>query len=97
MESCGLLMNSASITIELFGVPRARAGCSEIQVVATTVREAIEKAIQQCAGLNAVINLDFQRQPQSLLSLDGRTFITDLDQPLKPGDRLLLLSADAGG
>jgi hypothetical protein len=32
-----------------------------------------------------------------LLSLDGERFVTDLAEPLPPGARLLLLSADAGG
>ena len=30
-------------------------------------------------------------------SLDGQQFVTDLRLPVKPGTRLLLLSADAGG
>jgi hypothetical protein len=35
--------------------------------------------------------------PHYLLSVNGATFVEDLARPLQPGDRLLLLSADAGG
>jgi hypothetical protein len=34
---------------------------------------------------------------QCALSLDGERFLTDPAERLRPGDRLLLLSADAGG
>jgi hypothetical protein len=35
--------------------------------------------------------------PHYALSLNGQRFLRDLDYLLVPGDRLLLLSADAGG
>jgi len=34
---------------------------------------------------------------QYLLSLDGHAFLTDPAYQLRPGDHVLLLSADAGG
>jgi hypothetical protein len=40
---------------------------------------------------------DGRLSPHYLLSINGEQFVTDLQQKLRPGDRLLLLSADAGG
>jgi hypothetical protein len=40
---------------------------------------------------------DGRLAPVYLLSLNGERFLTDLDERLPAGARLLLLSADAGG
>ncbi len=90
-------MSFPTITIELFGMPRARAGVRELVVPATTVGEALAELIAKCPQLSDVVNADGGLAPQYLLSLDGKRFVSDVSQPLRPGDRLLLLSADAGG
>jgi molybdopterin converting factor small subunit len=86
-----------AITVEFFGTPRQRAGRSEIIVTAGTMAEvlaAIEKACPMLAGL-----LDHQGHVAThyLLSLNGDRFVSDLKHTVKAGDRLLVLSADAGG
>lgn len=90
-------MSRPTITIELFGVPRARAGVRELRAPAETVSEALVEAIKQCPNLADVLRTDGSVAPQFLVSLDGRRFVTDVSQRLQDGDRLLLLSADAGG
>lgn len=90
-------MNQPTITIELFGMPRARAGTKEISVSAVTAGEALVEVIKVCPQLADVFRADGSFSPQYLLSLDGQQFISELSQPLRSGDRLLLLSADAGG
>lgn len=90
-------MSLPTITIELFGMPRARAGVRELVIAATTLGEALAEVIAKCPQLSDVVNADGELAPQYLLSLDGKRFVTDVSQPLRPGDRLLLLSADAGG
>ena len=90
-------MNRPFITIELFGMPRARAGVKEVAVSASNAREALAEIIQQCPKLADVFQIDGSLSPHYLLSLDGQQFISELSQPLRSGDRLLLLSADAGG
>lgn len=90
-------MSRPTITIELFGIPRARAGVRELAVSATTTGEALAELITKCPTLSDVVNADGGLSPQYLLSLDGKRFVSDVSQPLRPGDRLLLLSADAGG
>ena len=90
-------MSLPTITIELFGVPRARAGVRELVVSAATVGAALDEAITQCPPLADVFKSDGSLLPQYLLSLDGQRFVADRSQALQSGDRLLLLSADAGG
>jgi molybdopterin converting factor small subunit len=90
-------MPKPSITIELFGIPRARAGRAEFTVPAATAAEALAALAEACPGLEGLCRADGQLAPQYLLSLDGNRFLPDLAQPLKPGNRLLLLSADPGG
>jgi molybdopterin converting factor small subunit len=90
-------MSLPTITIELFGMPRAKAGVRELVVSAGTIGEALAKVIEKCPALADVVNADGKLTPQYLLSLDGKRFVSDVLQPLQPGDRLLLLSSDAGG
>jgi molybdopterin converting factor small subunit len=90
-------MSLPSVTIELFGVPRARAGRKDLIVSAATAGEALIAAIKECPGLAEVCRSDRSLAPQYLLSLDGKRFVTDLSELLSSGDRLLIFSADAGG
>ena len=75
------------VTVEFYGVPRQRAGRAELAVAARTVGEMLEAVERACPRLAG----------HYLLSIDGRQFTSDLEQELQPGDRVLLLSADAGG
>jgi molybdopterin converting factor small subunit len=90
-------MSLPTITIELFGIPRARAGRKKLVVSAATAGEALAAAVEDCPGLAEICRADGRLAPQYLLSLDGKRFVTDLSETLKAGDRLLLFSADAGG
>jgi molybdopterin converting factor small subunit len=85
------------VTIEFFGVPRQRAGRTELTVTARTVGELLEAIEQACPGLAGLRRPDGRLAAHYLLSIDGRRFVTDVGQALRPGDRVLLLSADAGG
>ncbi len=90
-------MTAPSVTIEFFGIPRARAGRSELVVSAATAGAALAAAAGECPGLAGLFRPDGRLSPHYLLSLDGQRFVTDLAEVLKAGDRLLLLSADVGG
>ncbi len=85
------------VTVEFFGVPRARAGRSELVVEACTVAEALAAVERACPGLAGLVRADGRPAPHYLLSLGGRRFVADVGERLGAGDRLLLLSADAGG
>jgi molybdopterin converting factor small subunit len=86
-----------TVTVELFGVPRARAGRAEVTVSAATVGEALRQVALVCPKLADVIGADGRLAAHYLLSRDGERFVSGPDEPLRSGERLLLLSADAGG
>lgn len=88
---------SPIIVVELFGLPRLWAGCAEVAVPAATVAHALAALELHCPRLQGLRQADGSLAPQFLLSLNGTLFVRDVQQPLQAGDRLLLLSADAGG
>lgn len=85
------------ITVEFYGMPRARAGQTEIQVSATTIGEALAAIVKACPALKDLRQMDGSLAPQYLLSVDGEPFVVNATRTLQAGDRLLLLSADMGG
>lgn len=85
-----------SITVELYGMPRHRAGVAELTVTARTVGELLEAVVRDCPGLASLVE-GGRLAPQYLLSISGQRFVSDLGQVLQAGDRVLLLSADVGG
>jgi molybdopterin converting factor small subunit len=88
---------AGSVTVEFFGIPRQRAGRAEMAAPAGTVAAVLADVRRACPGLAHLVQADGRLAPHYLLSLDGRRFVTDLQEVLRPGDRLLVLSADAGG
>jgi molybdopterin converting factor small subunit len=87
----------ALVTVEFFGIPRRQAGRAELAVPAGPVSDLLEVIERCCPGLQGLRQADGRLSPHYLLSIDGQEFVTDLRRELRPGDRLLLLSADAGG
>jgi sulfur-carrier protein len=84
------------VTVEFFGVPRLRAGRAELAVEARTVAAALAAVERACPRLEGLVRAG-RLAPHYLLSVNGERFVTGLEEPLRPGTRLLLLSADAGG
>jgi hypothetical protein len=85
------------VTIELFGIPRQRAGLEQITVQASTLADAVCQLEVSCPRLAGMIQANGTLSPQYLLSLNGVRFVGDLRMKLPVKARLLLLSADAGG
>jgi hypothetical protein len=52
---------------------------------------------RQCPALAGSVLDGGWLLPAYRLSLGGHSFVTDPATPLKPGDSLILLAADAGG
>jgi sulfur-carrier protein len=88
---------SAEVVVEFFGVPRLRAGRAELRVPPGTVAEVLAAVERACPGLAGLRRSDGAAAPHYLLSLDGQAFLADPGRALHAGDRVLLLSADAGG
>lgn len=86
----------SEIVIEFYGIPRQRAGCADLAVRANTVGDALAAVLKACPGLHDVFS-DGKLAPHYRLSVDGQRFVTDMDERLQSGSRLLLMSADAGG
>lgn len=84
------------IVVELFGVPRLRAGVGRVEVEASDVGEAVAGLVRACPAL-ASIERDGALHPAYRLSLNGDRFVEDGATPLADGDALLLIAADAGG
>jgi molybdopterin converting factor small subunit len=85
------------ITIELFGVPRLRAGTEAVSVEARSLGEALAALGEACPALASALLHDGKLSPHFLVALNGRQFTADPGTALSPGDVLVLLSADAGG
>jgi molybdopterin converting factor small subunit len=92
-----MIGSSAPITVEFFGIPRHRAGCAEGVVHGGTLADVLAAIESAYPGLHGLRRADGGLAPHYLLSLDGDRFLSDPQQRLEPGCRLLLLSADAGG
>jgi hypothetical protein len=91
------MTESCDVIVEFFGMPRLRAGRSELRVAATTIAEVLGQVERSCPGLTGLVRADGRLEPHYLLSIDGQRFVTDINKKLAGGERLLLLSADAGG
>jgi molybdopterin converting factor small subunit len=89
--------SAAMITIELFGVPRLRAGIPFIRLEAVDVGSALRALANACPTLDGSVLLDGRVRPSYKLSLNGDRFVTEPDTGLIEGDVLLLLAADVGG
>jgi len=86
-----------SITVELFGIPRARAGVSVVNVRGNCLGEVLLDLAKQCPDLVESC-LDGQNlRPGYTVNLRGERFVTDPETPLADGDTLLLMTLDAGG
>jgi hypothetical protein len=62
-----------------------------------TIAELLTAVEQSCPGLAGLCQADGRLSPHYLLSVDGQRFVTDMKYQPQPGEKLLLLSADAGG
>jgi hypothetical protein len=90
------MVEAAPVTVELFGVPRLWAGRAELQVPAGTAEDVLSAVEQACPRLAGLVS-GGRLNAHYLLSINGRAFVSNLAQRVGPGERLLLLSADAGG
>jgi molybdopterin converting factor small subunit len=82
--------------VEFLGIPRQRAGLSELEVEAATLGQLLGTLAAKCPALRGLITAD-GLHPSIVANLNGDQFVSDLETPLSGNDRLLILSADAGG
>ena len=82
--------------VEFLGVSRDRAGMADIDVDADTLGRLLTTLAAQMPGLAPLIVAD-RLHPSLAANLNGDRFISDPATPLSDDDRVLILSADAGG
>jgi molybdopterin converting factor small subunit len=85
------------VTIELFGVPRLRAGREAVAVEARSLGEALAALGRACPALHPSVVDGERLSPFYLVAVNGVQFTGDAAHPLEDGDVLILLAADAGG
>jgi molybdopterin converting factor small subunit len=82
--------------VEFFGVSRDRAGTADLEVQADTLGRLLGTLAARMPGLAELIVVD-RLHPSLAASLNGDRFISDPETPIAADDRVLILSADAGG
>lgn len=82
--------------VEFLGIPRERAGVSQLEIEADTLGQALARVATRLPRLSELMT-GTTLHPSIVANLNGDRFVTDPATPLAEGDRLLILSADAGG
>ena len=82
--------------VELLGVPRERAGVAELELQADTLGQLLAALAVQFPSLGELISAN-RLQPSVVANLNGDRFVSDPRTQLGKDDRVLILSADAGG
>ncbi len=85
------------IQVELFGIPRQRAGASEVELDAQDLGTLLVKLGDRFPQLEHVCVEGGRLKQGYLANLNGRQFVSDPETILSNGDAVLILSADAGG
>jgi molybdopterin converting factor small subunit len=86
-----------SVTVELFGIPRQRAGVAMTEAEGSRLDEVLLDLARRFPRLADECIADGRLQSGTMANLNGQRFVADPATVLKPGDSLLILSADAGG
>jgi molybdopterin converting factor small subunit len=82
--------------VEFLGVPRQRAGISELEVQADTLGQLLGTLAARIPSLGDLIAAD-RLHSSFVANLNGDRFVSDPGTPLGENDCVLILSADAGG
>ena len=82
--------------VEFLGIPRERAGISEVDIEAETLGQLLGTLALRFPALRGLITAN--RLDSSIAAnLNGDVFVSDPKTALSAHDRLLLLSSDVGG
>ncbi len=90
-----------SIQVELFGIPRQRAGKSVVKIEtdeeSLRFGEILMRLAKCCPGLESECIQDGRMKVGYVANLDGQQFVSDPDFTVESGRCVLIMSADAGG
>ena len=82
--------------VELLGLPRERAGVTELELDADTLGQLLMALAVRFPSFSELITAD-RLNPSFTANLNGDRFISDPRTQLGKDDSVLILSADAGG
>ena len=82
--------------VEFLGIPRERAGISEVEIDAETLGQLLGMLTIRFPDLSELIT-ERGLHPSVAANLNGDVFVSDPSTSFNAHDRLLLLSSDAGG
>ena len=85
------------VTVELFGIPRARAGVSRTVAEGATLGEILLDLARRYPELAATCFDGQALKMGYVANVRGERFVTDPQAVIQEGDAILLLSQDAGG
>lgn len=82
--------------VEFLGIPRERAGISELEIEAASLGQLLGTLATRFPALSGLFTRD-GLHPSVAANLNGNEFVSDPATPLAHDDHLLILSADVGG
>ena len=82
--------------VEFLGIPRERAGVSEVEVEAGTLGQLLGTLATKFPGFGDLMSSG-GLHPSLAANLNGDEFVSSLETVLEADDRVLILSADVGG
>lgn len=85
------------VIVELFGIPRSRAGVSQTVADGSTLGDVFADLARRFPALEETCIQGRNLRPGYTSNLRGDRFVTDPTTKLIEGDAILLLSLDAGG
>jgi molybdopterin converting factor small subunit len=85
------------VAVELFGIPRARAGIAQTLASGSNLGDVLADLGNRFPPLAETCIDGRSLRPGFIVNLGTQRFVSAPDTPLREGDTVLLLSLDAGG
>ena len=86
-----------TIRVEFYGISRRRAGIDALEIDASNLNIALIQLARCLPDFATACLENGCLRAGYVANVNGKSFTSDPDTPLKSGDCLLILSADAGG
>jgi molybdopterin converting factor small subunit len=85
------------VAIELFGIPRSRAGLAHTTATGANVGDVLADLASHFPQLAETCIDGRTLRPGFIVNVNAERFVTSPEMQLRDGDTLLLMSLDAGG
>ncbi len=85
------------VNVEFYGIPRSRAQVPSASATGVTLGEILQDLAARFPALGETCFHGSLLKPGFVANLRGDRFVSDPNTVLQDGDKLLLLSMDAGG